>query len=181
MKGLDLIFSLDPTLPSLIFIDGKRLCQILLNLLINAVKFTFTGSVKLEITLLETLEDSNFKIGFNVVDTGIGIKQDDLINLFKLFGKLQSSNHLNRNGVGLGLSFSKSLVEKLGGAISVSSEVGKGTAFSFEIKVAGFLDSKYQSPSLDICKKSNSSKSNHQYELESSSKASQGYIETLED
>ena len=72
-----------------------------------------------------------------MIDTGLGIKQDDISKLFKLFGKLEANNNLNKHGVGLGLTFSKKLSEKLGGIIEVKSKVGEGTTFSIKIEVLG--------------------------------------------
>jgi len=111
MKKLELMVELDPMIPSQVLLDGKRLQQILINLMTNAIKFTFQGSVKLAISLLSyEISDNKFKLEFKITDTGVGIKQEDLPKLFKLFGKLESSNSINKNGVGLGLSFSKNLI-----------------------------------------------------------------------
>lgn len=106
-----------------------------MNLLGNSIKFTFSGFIK--ITLWQ--DQAEF-ISFSVEDSGIGIKQEDLSKLFKVFGKLDDTENLSINptGVGLGLIISQSLAQRLGGTnnkngITVESDYGKGTKFTFKI------------------------------------------------
>ena len=120
----------DPSVPAILNIDRNRYTQILLNLLGNAVKFTFSGSINVGVTYLSESD----LIVTEVTDTGIGIKHEDLPKLFKLFGKLDSSSSHNTQGVGLGLSICKRLSESLGGYIKVDSTEGVGSTFTFAIK-----------------------------------------------
>ena len=117
-------------------VDQLRLKQILLNLLGNALKFTNSGYVKLNISLVVMKNKKYLK--FNVHDTGIGIQKSNIPKLFHLFGKMpQERPEMNSTGVGLGLVISKRLSELLCsdefGGIYVTSEYGKGSIFSFNI------------------------------------------------
>jgi signal transduction histidine kinase len=109
--------------------DKQRIQQIILNLVNNAIKFTDEGSV----TIGFYRENSNVRI--NITDTGIGIKEEDSIKLFKPF--IQIESHLARKyqGSGLGLSISKKLAELLGGSIDLKSEFGKGSTFSVVLPI----------------------------------------------
>lgn len=107
--------------------DEIRLRQIITNLLSNAIKFTHEGSVEFGIQIKE-----NF-VEFYVRDTGIGISAQDRAVIFEPFRQAENSNSRMYGGNGLGLSISKALVEKLGGTLSVRSEVGMGSTFSFTI------------------------------------------------
>ncbi|MCX8043003.1 MAG: ATP-binding protein [Desulfobacterota bacterium] len=109
--------------------DRRRVKQILLNLASNAVKFTQHGEVRLE---CKTQGDT---ITFSVHDTGIGIRQDDMDNLFKPFQQIDTGLTRAYEGTGLGLSICKRLVERLGGSISVQSVYGKGSTFTCMLPV----------------------------------------------
>ncbi len=111
-------------LPKIIRSDEKRLRQILINLLSNAFKFTPTGQVTLTV---EHIENS---IGLSVRDTGIGIQADDLRRIFEPFERANSSIHSESDGIGLGLAITKLLTERMGGKISVKSEIGQGSEFT---------------------------------------------------
>lgn len=113
-------------LPTAVKADEKRLRQILLNLLGNAVKFTEHGGV----TLLVIYQED--KLVFRIKDTGIGIAEDDLEQIFLPFHQVNQKNHATE-GTGLGLPITKRLVEMMGGRLSVSSQVGRGSTFSFEL------------------------------------------------
>ena len=135
LKKLDLNLEVDPQIPKLITTDKGRLSQILINLLGNAFKFTFQGGITVKATLNSTLPA---RIRFSVIDTGIGIKQEDQKKLFKLFGRLdQEDKTVNTGGVGLGLTISTSLACLLSSSnqagINLESEYGKGSIFSFVI------------------------------------------------
>jgi two-component system sensor histidine kinase/response regulator len=101
-------------------------------LLSNSIKFTFSGSVVVSVAV-ESLDDGDF-LKIEVEDTGLGIKEEDLPDLFNLFGMLECHADMNRGGSGLGLSIAKSLAEHLGGQMTVTSEYGKGSKFTFYIK-----------------------------------------------
>lgn len=121
-KGLNLV--VNTSLPEINLVsDERRVEQILLNLLGNAVKFTNQGSIKIDCRLNRKMLITNIK------DTGIGIREEDIDKLFVPFSQIDSGLTRNHEGTGLGLSISKKLVKKLGGSISVKSEFGKGSTF----------------------------------------------------
>ena len=128
-KSIDLQLFIAPNVPKRIFSDQKRLKQVLFNLLGNAVKFTYTGYVSVELSF-DNLQETMTCI---VKDTGIGISEEGLSKLFKFFGCLTKTKDCNRGGMGLGLTISKMIIQELGGDISVSSEQGKGSTFTFII------------------------------------------------
>lgn len=107
--------------------DRRRFEQVLLNLISNAVKFTEKGSVKIE---CETEGDS---VTLRVIDTGIGIKAEDMETIFQPFRQIDSGMTRKYDGTGLGLSISKKLVELMGGTIRVTSVWGEGSTFSFSL------------------------------------------------
>jgi signal transduction histidine kinase len=110
---------------SFCFCDQKRVKQILINLLSNAIKFTQVGTI----TLRVILEKKN--IVFSIIDTGIGIKQEDQSKLFQPFVQLQTPIYQQYKGTGLGLALSLKLAKLHGGNITFTSELGKGSCFSF--------------------------------------------------
>ncbi len=128
--GLDLIISIDPALPDTVIGDETRLRQVLGNLLSNAVKFTEQGEVVLEARPAQAPADN---IAFEVRDTGIGIPADRMGRLFQSFSQVDQSTTRRYGGTGLGLAISKELVELMGGAITVTSELGRGSSFRFTI------------------------------------------------
>lgn len=129
---IDLVYQIDYGVPAHIIGDSHRLRQILINLIGNAIKFTNKGEVFVKITLSKTIGDA-IELTFDVQDTGIGIPEEKLFRLFKAFSQVDSSTTRKYGGTGLGLVISERLVKLMGGDIDVSSEVGKGTTFSFKI------------------------------------------------
>ncbi|OIP81645.1 MAG: hypothetical protein AUK44_09530 [Porphyromonadaceae bacterium CG2_30_38_12] len=112
--------------------DSLRLSQVLINLLGNAIKFTDQGFVNLTVRLVE--ENAEYqKIRFEVSDSGIGMSEEFLNNIFNKF--TQENDHSNRSheGTGLGMSISKEIVELMGGSIEIASEKGRGTSMAFEL------------------------------------------------
>jgi len=132
-KGLDLIYQIDYQIPAQIEGDSHRLRQILLNLISNALKFTQHGEIFLKVDLL-SLQSNQLELVFHIHDTGIGIPEDKISRLFKSFSQVDSSTTRKYGGTGLGLVISKRLVELMGGSITVESQQGAGTTFSFTIK-----------------------------------------------
>jgi signal transduction histidine kinase/DNA-binding response OmpR family regulator len=130
--NIDLVYHIENNVPLNIIGDGHRLRQVLINLIGNAVKFTNQGEVFVKITLNKNIEDS-FDLNFNILDTGIGIPEAKISQLFKAFSQVDSSSTRKYQGTGLGLVISERLIKLMGGAISVNSELGKGTDFSFNI------------------------------------------------
>jgi signal transduction histidine kinase/CheY-like chemotaxis protein len=125
-RGLQLRHVIADDVPQYITGDPIRLRQVVLNLASNAIKFTETGSVLIEISRPDVS-----RIEVRVVDTGIGISGEQLPRLFKRFTQADSSTTRRYGGTGLGLAISKQLVELMGGTIEVSSVVGQGSTFSF--------------------------------------------------
>ena len=126
------------SLPPAVTADEKRLRQVLLNLLNNAVKFTRQGRVALRVTVLETAE-AHVRLRFEVEDTGIGIRADQLKRIFRPFE--QASDVQRRfGGTGLGLAISRQLVMLMGSDIQVESQVGVGSRFWFELHLPTSAD-----------------------------------------
>jgi PAS domain S-box-containing protein len=123
-KGLQLITTLDPNLPHELRGDERRLRQIIINLVGNAIKFTKEGSVSVQ--FLNT-EDGHWEI--DVIDTGMGIPQEAQSYIFEPFRQVDGAITRDNRGIGLGLSITKQLVELMGGTITIESEIGKGSAF----------------------------------------------------
>lgn len=111
-----------------IITDGIRLRQILDNLIGNAIKFTASGSISVEVMVQEKA------IHFSVSDTGIGIPTDQQSTIFERFMQAHQGHKINYGGTGLGLAISKNLIELLGGSVGVESEPGKGSKFHFSIQ-----------------------------------------------
>lgn len=133
-KQIELNISVEEPLRNYFWGDPLRLRQILLNLLTNAVKFTQQGQVSLEVFLLES-ESNWYTMEFKVSDTGIGIPEENRSDLFQAFKQMDSSTTREFGGSGLGLSIVQSLVDKMGGRISMESEVGKGSTFSVVVRM----------------------------------------------
>ncbi len=130
---LKLIFERDLDVPRYICTDEVKLRQVLINLLGNAIKFTEVGTVRLNLTNVSNLDQACI-LHLQVCDTGVGIAPDELSNLFVSFAQTQSGKE-KQEGTGLGLAISQRFVQLMGGEISVTSEVGKGTIFQFQLKV----------------------------------------------
>jgi signal transduction histidine kinase len=134
-KNLKLEFKCDKNLrETQINSDRGRIKQVFLNLLSNAVKFTFEGKIVVGARFLKTLSRSSRYIEFYVEDTGIGIKEDDQLKLFKLFGMISKSKTVNPNGCGIGLTVSKKYIEHMGGEMELTSKYGVGTKLKFTVK-----------------------------------------------
>ena len=132
-KGVKLELDLPPShMTTTVLGDPYRLRQILLNLLSNAVKFTAQGRVLLSCRRLSAAQESTM-FRFSVHDTGIGIPQEQLHNMFEPFTQASSSTAREYGGSGLGLSIARRLVELLGGQIAAKSQVGEGSTFYFDL------------------------------------------------
>lgn len=129
---IDLSCSIEPGTPEFIVSDSTRLRQVLLNLLNNALKFTKAGRVLLKVYQLYG-QQNDCTIRFEIIDTGIGINEDQQARLFTAFSQADSTITRQFGGTGLGLSISQRLVELMGGEIGVNSEPEKGSTFWFTI------------------------------------------------
>ncbi|WP_183578376.1 two-component regulator propeller domain-containing protein [Mucilaginibacter sp. X5P1] len=132
-QGIDLLYEIDHQLPVQIVGDSLRLKQVLINLINNAIKFTEKGEVFLQVKLNKLLDNDHLEIGFSVKDTGIGIPQHKLSDLFKPFSQVDSSTTRKYGGTGLGLVISERLINLMGGEIQAVSVLGEGSTFSFTI------------------------------------------------
>jgi CheY-like chemotaxis protein/nitrogen-specific signal transduction histidine kinase/HPt (histidine-containing phosphotransfer) domain-containing protein len=150
-KHLDLLCQIEDNTPSVLLGDVTRVRQVVANLVSNAVKFTAKGEVVVLVsakTQGPAVTDC-WEFHFTVRDTGIGIPPDKIGRLFQSFSQVDASTTRQYGGTGLGLAISKSLVEMMGGTISVSSNPGLGTTFEFTI-VAQTAPSSFQSPTQRI-------------------------------
>jgi len=127
--------------------DKGRVTQVLINLLGNAVKFTEKGYVELAVSV----PDSNI-LSFDIIDTGIGMSPSDLQIIFEEFRQIDGTTTRKYGGTGLGLTICKKIADTLGGSISVQSEIGKGTTFSFSIplKVLEIRAEKPEEPKVNV-------------------------------
>ena len=131
-KKLKFAIHLDENLPSKLFGDDVRIRQILVNLLNNGVKYTHQGSVSLSIKGRK--QDGKVLLDFEVADTGIGIKQEDISKLFKEFERIEEKRNRNIEGTGLGMNITVRLLALMNSTLQVESEYGKGSKFSFTIE-----------------------------------------------
>jgi PAS domain S-box-containing protein len=138
-KGLKLLFKHKPPLPQYIETDLRKLRQILVNLLGNAIKYTEKGGVTLRIAFKEGMDTtavakpaSRARLEFEIEDTGIGIAPEDMQRIFEPFVQV-NPGRTARDGTGLGLTLSRMFVELLGGEITIRSQVGRGSIFAFDI------------------------------------------------
>jgi PAS domain S-box-containing protein len=131
-KNLALLTKYDNKIPEVLVGDPVRLHQIILNLVSNAVKFTSNGNITVRVHLLKE-DGESANIEFSISDTGIGIKKDKIEKIFENFQQASSVTSRLYGGTGLGLAIVKQLVEAQDGSISVKSEIGKGSTFSFTL------------------------------------------------
>jgi len=124
----------DPQVPNWFFGDSKRIEQILLNVLNNAVKFTSAGEVSLDIRLMAK-ENDRYHISFTIKDTGIGMTEEQINKLFTPFEQSDSSINRRFGGSGLGLSIVKNLVDMMGGEVKVFSTPGEGSTFIIQLSL----------------------------------------------
>lgn len=126
-KGLELVCDVDSKLPARLQGDPTRIRQVLANLLNNAIKFTDEGEVVLSVSI------KHEKLHICVTDTGLGMTEAELLNIFDVYKQAATSTSRKYGGTGLGLPICKRLVEKMGGSIYIDSIAGQGSAFSLSI------------------------------------------------
>jgi len=131
-KELNLNINIDSDVPNGYIGDALRLEQVLINLTSNAIKFTEQGDITIQVSVSQTTQ-STTTLMFSVNDNGIGIPQEKLASLFQPFSQTDNSITRRYGGTGLGLVICKELVELMSGTINVTSEIGKGSCFTFEV------------------------------------------------
>lgn len=134
-KGLELTLQVDEQLPEHVIGDQVRLRQVLTNLVGNAVKFTERGGVQIALRSGARDPDGSIEVSFSVRDTGIGIPEEKRHLLFNSFSQLDDSDTRSHGGTGLGLAISKEIIERMSGSIAMESEGGKGSCFSFSVRL----------------------------------------------
>jgi len=133
-KSVELLLDLDPSIPDVVVGDPLRLSQILGNLMSNAVKFTDEGEILMSIRVLSQ-SASDMQLSFSVQDSGIGMNAQQTARLFEAFKQADGSTTRKYGGTGLGLAICRRLVELMGGQISVESNPGKGSVFTFTLRM----------------------------------------------
>ena len=123
---------IDPALPSKFRGDELRIRQIVTNLVSNAVKYTKEGSITLKV-FSQSLEEDTLMLSFSIIDTGSGIREEDMPKLFNSFKRLELNKNRNIEGTGLGLNIAKQLAELMKGTVSVESKYGSGSTFTLSI------------------------------------------------
>ncbi len=131
-KGLKFNVKVDEHIPHLLLGDEIRIRQCVMNLLTNAVKYTEAGEVTMTVSY-EKKDQDDIILGFTVEDTGIGMKEEDMENLFSPYKRIEEKRNRSIEGTGLGMSITRQLLELMGSSLSVQSEYGKGSVFSFVI------------------------------------------------
>ncbi len=132
-KDIEFLVEDHHAIPSILIGDSIRIKQILVNLLSNALKFTYQGHIRLTMSAEPCAKGGVTTLKVSIEDTGIGIKREDISMLFNNFAQLDTRKNRNIEGTGLGLAITKRLVEEMGGTISVKSVYGKGSTFSFTL------------------------------------------------
>ncbi|TAF03063.1 MAG: response regulator [Nostocales cyanobacterium] len=142
-KNLVFHYQFSPDIPVIVKGDEKRLRQILLNLLRNAIKFTFTGEVRFLVNVITKAPNNNSlfvtKVKFEITDTGVGIPAEKLETIFLAFEQI-GETRLKSQGTGLGLAISQKIAQMMGSDIKVTSELGKGSIFSFVLDLDSVLN-----------------------------------------
>ena len=146
-KGLEFLFSIDHNIPTALSGDPLRLGQVLINLAGNAVKFTESGEITVGAELLDQT-DGKATLRFFVTDSGIGMTPKQMSRLFRSFSQADESTTRKFGGTGLGLAISKRLVAMMGGDVSVESEIGHGSTFTFTAVLGVDADEQDSCPQL---------------------------------
>ncbi|MCR5672595.1 MAG: response regulator [Lachnospiraceae bacterium] len=131
-KGLSYVQKIDPSIPDHLLGDELRIRQIMINLLNNAVKYTDSGEVEMDISMRDATKD-NVSLYISIRDTGIGIKDEDLPSIFGDFQRINEEHNHKIEGTGLGLSIVKRMLSLMNGEINVTSKYGEGSVFTVSI------------------------------------------------
>ena len=146
-KPVELLYDIDAGIPATLYGDSKRIRQVIINLMNNAIKFTDSGYVRL-VVRIEKTDDENVCLKFEIQDSGQGIKEEDIGKLFSSYQQVDVKRNHAKEGTGLGLSICKQLVELMKGEIGVRSVYGEGSTFFFQIPQS-IVDSKPAAYILD--------------------------------
>jgi signal transduction histidine kinase/CheY-like chemotaxis protein len=138
-KPIIFIVDVESSLPNLLSGDEVRLRQVLINLLSNAVKYTRNGFIRFTVTGQLASDDQSIILDFDIADSGIGIKEEDMSSLFRSFTRLDMKRNQGVEGTGLGLAITNSICQAMGGDIHVSSTYGEGSVFTIKIP-QGIID-----------------------------------------
>ncbi|MEI6898409.1 MAG: response regulator [Bacteroidota bacterium] len=154
-KKLELLCEVEPGLPEFLIGDPLRIRQILVNFISNSIKFTEQGEICVSIKSLplKSVTEDELWVQFNVSDTGIGIYEDKLVDVFEQFTQADSSTTRKYGGTGLGLSISKKLTQLMKGNLSVISEPNVGSTFTFELPLKISRKKASETPSEILIKK----------------------------
>lgn len=137
-KGLELATFLAPGLPARVLVDPLLLRQVMINLAGNAVKFTESGGVAIEVE--RALGEASDRVSFRVRDTGVGIDPGDSVRIFDAWQRIEGDSVAPAGGTGLGLAIARGIVARLGGEIRLDSRRGEGATFSFELDLPAASD-----------------------------------------
>ncbi|MBE5940114.1 MAG: response regulator [Lachnospiraceae bacterium] len=131
-KGLKLVFDIDSSVPAKLYGDDKKIKQVLVNLLTNGVKYTEKGAVTLRLKC--DVNGENAVLHYEVADTGIGIKEEDIGKIYDVFQRFDEKRNRNVEGSGLGMKIVQQLLSLMGSKLNIHSEYEKGSEFSFDIE-----------------------------------------------
>lgn len=131
LKGLEIGYWIEGDVPEIVEGDPGRLRQVLANLVVNATKFTDRGEILVRVSRVGAAEGT--RVRFEVRDTGIGIPEDGREAIFEAFAQGPAATTRAQGGLGLGLAISSRIVERMGGKLSVASELGQGSTFAFDV------------------------------------------------
>ena len=142
-KKIKLIFTKDDRIPPFVLVDVVRLRQIITNLLSNAIKFTEQGEIELKVACSTSTEiTAKRTFTFSVRDTGIGISKENMAKIFDAFSQAEPSTTKRFGGTGLGLAITNKLLEMMDSKLALTSELGRGSIFSFSVSLAEYLQEK---------------------------------------
>jgi PAS domain S-box-containing protein len=134
-KGVELSVTIHENVPCFVYADALRLKQVLVNLISNAIKFTFIGQIHVDIQVVGGFKESVFAIHFSVKDTGIGIKEKNQDKIFESFVQEDTTTSRVFGGTGLGLTICNQLLGLMGSELKVNSQVGVGSVFYFTVNL----------------------------------------------
>lgn len=132
-KGIALLQKVAASVPEVVLGDRRKINQLLLNIIGNAIKFTDQGSVTVAVDARDTADPRKKRLSFAITDTGIGIPQSKCVDVFKPFFQVEETAHRRHGGTGLGLAICQRLVLAMGGEIGLESEEGRGTCITFHL------------------------------------------------